>query len=65
MGGHIIIRSQIRDTLSDPLNQAALPTAKLQAVQSILNQPNDQWSDQDIGILMSAIEWLGCNFPNS
>lgn len=65
MGGHIIIRSQIRDTLSDPLNQAALPTAKLQGVKAVLAHNNDQWSDADCCTLTNAIEWLACNFPNS
>lgn len=65
MGGHIIIRSEIRHTLSKPLHLAALPTAKQQAVNTILTIPNDQWTMQDCSVLANAVEWLMCNYPNS
>lgn len=65
LGGHIIIRSQIRDALSKPLHLAALPTAKQQAVNAILMHPNDEWTDQDVAVLVNAMEWLACHFPNS
>lgn len=65
MGGHVIIRSEIRESLSKPLHLAALPTAKQQAVNAILMTQNELWSDKDVAVLINAMEWLACNFPNS
>lgn len=65
MGGHIIIRSEVRQALSKPLHLAALPTAKQQAVNAILAIPNEQWTMQDCGVLANALEWLMCNYPHS
>ncbi len=65
MGGHIIIRSQIRQMLTDPMNQAVMPTARQHAVNTVLGKDNKDWTDQDVAVLVQTIEWLGCQYPDS
>jgi hypothetical protein len=61
----VIIRSQIRDAATDPMNQAAMPTWILSEVQAILAKANQDWSECECGTLMYALDHVACANPNS
>ena len=65
MGGHVIIRSQIRSAAEDPLNNAAIPDPLRTTVNAILANANSSWSHTDCYTLAFALALIACDNPNS
>ena len=63
MGGHIIIKHDIRNALSDSMNNAALPDPLRGDVNAVLAKDDSAWTQTDCIVLAGAVGYLLCNCP--
>ncbi|HLA60961.1 MAG TPA: hypothetical protein VK626_01825 [Nitrospiraceae bacterium] len=60
-GGHVIIRSVVKDQLNDPLVHGMLPTELRTPVDAVLAKDIADWTHVDCLVAGAAVTWALCN----
>lgn len=60
-GGHVIIRSAIKQALSDPLVHGCLPASDVAVVDPILAKDVNSWTHEEFERVLKTFAWAAQN----